>query len=245
MLFKFSKATCLNCHVDPHDGRYVGADSPDGKYAAADPLDGKRACADCHDVERFRPSLVGIQEHGRFAYPLEGAHRAVACVVCHRDLERPPITSSLIGGAATIAPKTTTPAASAPATTSKTPAATAPITFVRKHDDCVDCHADVHEGQLRGPCSRCHDTSAFGPASRFVHDRDAAFSLAGAHSKAACDRCHPATIDAAGKRRVTFRPIPVACAACHAETPGIVAPTESDSMRPPPNPALPGSGTPR
>jgi hypothetical protein len=202
MLFKLSKATCLSCHVDPHEGRYL---------AAADSLDGKRACADCHDFERFRPSLVGIQEHGRFGYPLDGAHRAVACIDCHRDLARPPLASSMVD-------RTAAPGGSMPS---------AQISFARKHDDCVDCHADVHEGQLRGPCSRCHDTNAFGPASRFVHDRDAAFPLSGAHSKVACDRCHPAKEDGAGRRHVTYRPVDVACATCHAETPDAVAPART------------------
>jgi hypothetical protein len=212
MLFKIGATTCLACHVDPHNG----------KYAAADSLGGKRVCAACHDLERFRPSLVDIQEHGRFGYPLDGAHRAVACVDCHPELDRPPRASSLIDATA----------------------ATERISFEHRHQDCVDCHEDYHEGQLRGPCSRCHDATAFRPASGFVHDRDAAFSLSGAHSKVACDRCHPIRIDATGKRRVTFRPIPIACSGCHVETPGTSGPTKSDPKRLPPNPEPSGVGTP-
>jgi hypothetical protein len=209
MLFKLGASTCLTCHVDPHDG----------KYATAEAAGGKRACAGCHDLERFRPSLVDDREHGRYNYPLDGAHRAVACVGCHRDLGRPGLKSTLIGRAA-VAER---------------------ITFERRHQDCVECHTDAHDGQLRGPCSRCHGTDAFRPASAFVHDRDASFTLAGAHSKVACERCHPTTVDAAGKRHVTYRPVPIACAKCHADNPGIVDTTKSGSMDAPPRVESPGA----
>ncbi len=210
MLFKLSDTTCLSCHIDPHAGKYAAAES--------DTLGGKRACASCHDTERFHPSRVDVREHARFAYPLDGAHRAVACVTCHPDLARPPLASSLIGRAVS----------------GSQPAGIEEISFARKHEDCVDCHKDVHEGQLRGPCSRCHDTAAFRPPSRFVHDRDAAFPLAGAHSKVACDRCHPAKDNGSGRRIITFRPVPVACAACHTETPGTVPPAETGPKGAPP-----------
>jgi hypothetical protein len=56
---------CATCHKlqDPHAGQFTG-----------------RACTDCHVAETFR---VAAFDHAKTRYPLDGAHRGVACAKCH------------------------------------------------------------------------------------------------------------------------------------------------------------------
>jgi hypothetical protein len=56
---------CATCHKqqDPHVGQFSG-----------------RACTDCHVTETFK---VAAFDHSRTRYPLDGAHRQVACAKCH------------------------------------------------------------------------------------------------------------------------------------------------------------------
>jgi len=56
---------------------------------------------------------------------------------------------------------------------------------------------------------------AFRPARRFDHNRDAAFSLKGAHANVPCARCHRSVAGPSGKPVVIYRPVPTACEACH------------------------------
>jgi Cytochrome c3 len=74
--------------------------------------------------------------------------------------------------------------------------------------DCAGCHAaiDSHAGRMGTRCESCHQASAW-QETHFVHERDAKFTLRGAHSKLACHNCHVA--------RVTDRKPSKDCAACH------------------------------
>jgi hypothetical protein len=157
-------------------------------------------CVDCHGLQQFRPSLVDIATHRRYKFPLEAAHGAVPCVACHRELEHPATTSSL-----------TLVRWSLP-----------PLLFAAPKGGCEGCHANPHGGQFvkrvdRGACESCHGAATFRPATRFDHDRDAAFSLKGAHANVPCSRCHPSTRGADGKLRVTYRPVSAKCEACHGD----------------------------
>jgi hypothetical protein len=69
-------AGCVDCHVDPHAGRFP-------------------RCRDCHDLQGFRPATIGVTAHARYHFALEGAHAAVPCVACHGELKHPATTSSL------------------------------------------------------------------------------------------------------------------------------------------------------
>lgn len=66
-------------------------------------------------------------------------------------------------------------------------------------DQCTDCHADAHLGQLavngKGPdCDACHAVEAFAPA-RYGLEAHAKsrYPLEGAHAAVPCVACHPAT----------------------------------------------------
>ncbi|HXY40440.1 MAG TPA: hypothetical protein VEQ10_12265 [Vicinamibacteria bacterium] len=68
---------CTDCHRDPHAGE------------PARTVEAGR-CERCHDVNGYRPARFGVEEHARTAYPLTGAHLAVACDACHKTAERAP-----------------------------------------------------------------------------------------------------------------------------------------------------------
>jgi hypothetical protein len=160
-------ARCRDCHRDdPHAG----------------PV--SRDCRDCHDTRGFAPSTVDVSGHGAY-FALEGAHRAVLCSDCHRELR------------GTWRPQTRLPLGAA-----KT---------------CAGCHAGPHGTQFagrrdQGRCDACHGTDGWRPATRFDHERDAAFSLKGGHAQVTCARCHPAARPQADRR---YRPVSAKCESCH------------------------------
>jgi hypothetical protein len=178
---------CQACHVDPHAGGMTKAGAaPSG------------SCRTCHTAGGFHRTTVDVAAHAAFAFPLEGAHRAVPCILCHTELNHPPATRTLVGD----------------------PQGVPDLPFSQRRTRCRDCHETPHGNQFtrkdgERPCSSCHDLDAFRPASRFDHDRDAAFALAGAHAKVACDRCHPGGTDSEGRRQTLYRPLPGTCQSCH------------------------------
>jgi hypothetical protein len=165
-----------------------------------DPHDKRFArCTDCHDVRGFRPSTIDIAAHGHYRFPLTGAHRAVPCVACHAEMRRAPAASTL----------------SAMARWSG-----APLAFAAPQGGCAGCHTNPHGSQFTAraagaSCESCHDVDGFRPASGFDHNRDAAFSLKGAHTAVPCDRCHRTTRGANGTSVVIYRPVSTACESCH------------------------------
>ena len=166
-----------------------------------DPHDGRYPrCLDCHGVRSFRPSAVDIATHQRYKFPLAGAHAAVPCVDCHGEMKHAAPTSSLV-----------LVRWSAPR-----------LLFTAPRGGCEGCHQTPHGKQFatrgdRGECQNCHGTDRFSPATRFDHDRDATFSLKGAHAAVACARCHPSARDASGKAFVIYRPVSSKCEACHGD----------------------------
>jgi hypothetical protein len=63
--------TCLACHDDLHAGVFAERDD------AGD-------CRSCHGQVAWLPALFDGERHDReTSFPLEGAHRAVACSACH------------------------------------------------------------------------------------------------------------------------------------------------------------------
>lgn len=174
-------ADCVSCHVDPHEARLPG-------------------CGNCHGWSGFRPSAVDVEQHRRFDYPLEGAHRSTPCNGCHTELNESAVASSLRQARHT------------------------PRLFELAERDCEACHESPHgeqfaEGRERRACESCHAPSSFSPATGFDHERDAAFALRGAHERLDCAACHP-TQTGSGDAIVRYRPLPHRCRDCHSETPG-------------------------
>ena len=181
---------CAACHVDPHNGRYAAG--------GAHPVPG--GCAACHDARAFRPSTMDVVGHSRFTFALDGAHRATPCAACHTELSSAlPLVSTLRFAAGKPAPRQF--GAGRPTT-------------------CQSCHEGPHGTQFAGrkggsACEACHGAERFAPATRFDHDRDAAFSLKGAHATVACDKCHKPEVGPKGVQRIVYRPLSSKCESCH------------------------------
>lgn len=195
--FRIPEIRCATCHADPH--QTVGA------AVQRDTLAG---CEVCHNAAGFRPTTVGIAAHARYTLPLEGAHRAVPCAVCHTGLAtvtRPAGSGMTLVGA-------------------ERPLGNIALKAVRG-TTCSACHLtqSPHGAQFTskpsaGRCEACHGTVSFTSTPAFNHDRDAAFQLAGAHTNVPCARCHR-TETTAGVARVVYRPLPYRCEDCHISKP--------------------------
>ena len=63
---------CSNCHKDYHKGDFAkkGLPSPD--------------CKECHTNDGFKLTTFTIKRHSMTTFPLEGAHFATSCNVCHK-----------------------------------------------------------------------------------------------------------------------------------------------------------------
>jgi hypothetical protein len=161
----------------------------------------QEACTACHTAQSFRPSTMDLASHAQRGFALDGAHRAVPCAACHESLTRP------AGGAALLQARVQP----------------APMVLTTDKKTCAACHPTPHGDQFRqradGRCEACHGEDGFKPASRFDHDRDAAFSLKGAHKTVACSQCHPTELVDGQAPRVRYRPVPTTCESCHPAKP--------------------------
>lgn len=168
---------CADCHGDVHGAQFAAR------------ADGGN-CESCHDVKAFVPARFGPEEHSRTAYPLVGAHLAVACNDCHPP--RPP-------GAAGAEHRSVTPRRGPD--------------FRRGARRCIDCHADPH-GTGAVPagmsCEDCHRVASW-RQSHFDHGRTR-FALTGRHERVACAACHRAAAD---RSKWRFVGVSTACASCH------------------------------
>ena len=182
---------CASCHVDPHAGRFAAG--------GAWPVDG--TCGACHDATAWRPATMTLALHARAGYALEGAHRAVPCVACHDEFRARPAASTLLQASRGVA--------------------RLPFNAERPAN-CGSCHDSPHGRQFdarrdEGACEGCHTVASFTPAGAFDHERDAAFSLKGAHAKVPCASCHRAPAPGAP---IFYRPLSSKCEGCHAGAPG-------------------------
>lgn len=186
---------CTDCHLDAHLGQLT-----------AKP--GEPPCVGCHSVQGFLPARFELARHQETRYPLEAAHRAVACIECHprdpslaRKIDRA-LKKTLLG--------------------QKRKELFSFMSFERRGNTfgCGDCHKDPHAGQFeqkvkeRG-CQACHGQESFKQIT-FDHRVDSRFSLEGKHLKARCESCHLVEKTRAGPV-VRYRPLPVACGNCHAD----------------------------
>jgi hypothetical protein len=175
-------AACRACHQDPHAGQFAHAE----RFAQ---------CTACHAPTRFVPPTFDVAAHAQTAFPLTGAHAAVGCALCHRDVR-----------AGTRIFRGTRPAC-----------ADCHADVHRGAFDRADLPGTVAG---RAGCARCHDTTAFTPVSSrtFDHGLWTGHVLEGAHAALDCRRCHAANEEPAGtlgRRLGATRGR--ACADCHAD----------------------------
>jgi len=70
------KTACENCHRDIHQGQFGAAADTDAEKPVTN-------CGRCHNSQNWFP---GRFDHSRAAFKLEGAHRNVSCVKCHKKI---------------------------------------------------------------------------------------------------------------------------------------------------------------
>ena len=184
--FRPTHERCLECHVDPHGGRF----SPGGERAR------EQDCVACHTMESFHPSKMDVAAHEKARFKLAGAHRAAPCFACHKEL----------GAVPAAAANASTPARSLPLTIA---GQTCRDCHESPHGTQFDARKDG------GACEGCHDVDRFKPASRFDHTKVKTFALEGKHAGVPCAKCHP-VVTTAGKKMTLFRPVPAQCESCHA-----------------------------
>ncbi|HUJ28951.1 MAG TPA: hypothetical protein VLW85_23180 [Myxococcales bacterium] len=199
---------CTSCHADAHEGQLA-----------------QNACDRCHDENGFRPARFEVADHAKTKYPLQGAHMAVACLLCHKQ-------GKAVKGLVAFHPNA--------ARCESCHADPHAGQFAKKA--CADCHevATFHRPKFdhdrdsrfaltgahrNAQCASCHVNGRYKPV-----DTACAACHADVHAgqfgvPADCTRCH----ETASFRQVKFvhappftsfalagRHAPVACDKCHA-----------------------------
>lgn len=188
LLFAFPRQSCSACHPDEHAGQFAARMANKG-------------CEVCHVNEDWHQTKF---EHNTARFALTGAHRHVPCEKCHPQEKLPERASAA------------QPAVMLPVFANASSAA-----FVRYRPlafQCAECHGDVHRGQFgkskQARCEKCHQATRWRDLL-FVHNRDSAFKLEGAHEKARCQQCHFPRQLKDGAVVVIYKPLQQECAACH------------------------------
>lgn len=94
------------------------------------------------------------------------------------------------------------------------------------HEQCTDCHADIHRGQFthrdrRGACAECHSEHGFKPALFVVADHQKTeFTLVGAHLAQPCIACHTTEQASDGTTYTVFDLAHDKCTSCHTDPHG-------------------------
>jgi hypothetical protein len=170
--YHFDSQTCASCHEDPHRADSAGESRP--------------GCEVCHNVRSWKETAVF--DHATTSYGLEGAHRAVGCLECHRPVIGSGPRKIVFHGA--------------------------PTDCIGCH---ADIHGEQFPRATAGTgCLDCHVMAAWKP-SVFHHERQSSFSLKGAHDAVACQDCHKEKAMLLGRMTVIYRNAPQRCSACHAD----------------------------
>jgi hypothetical protein len=222
-----SARVCSGCHDDVHEGQFAE------EMRAQD-------CRACHQTSSFTALTFDHDLQSRF--PLTGAHLTTACASCHpRGIQSgtlagfpgPPAKDS--ARQAELRPRDQTGTLAGQAERSLRAGAPPAVRYRPLPVACDGCHADSHQGQFTWEatpaadgaprrrrdardCSFCHGTASF-QATLFSHDdvRFTRFPLRGQHASLSCDACHRTIELSGGVRTVRYRPLPHACAGCHAD----------------------------
>ncbi len=186
--------TCGACHPDGHEGQLAKSNRRSGGQ-----------CEACHTLDGFLPAQFEVQDHQKTAYPLEGAHRVVACAACH--LQEPTLVNRI------------SRAIRAELRRKKRPELFSLTLFDlgQRGSRCQNCHADPHGNQFASKvaaqgCTGCHQLTSFVDL-KFDHNRDSRFRLTGKHASTACADCHTPNV----QRVVQYRSVDTACQSCHAD----------------------------
>ncbi len=71
IFFRSGEITCVTCHEDVHKGEFNGRMT--------------KSCATCHSIDAWMPVSFS---HDSTRFPLDGKHRGLPCVTCHKTAVR-------------------------------------------------------------------------------------------------------------------------------------------------------------
>jgi hypothetical protein len=183
-LYHWNNLSCTSCHADPHKGQFKERMQQARAGGAA------AGCQACHSTKSWK-ELSGF-DHSQTSFPLVGAHRATACMECHKP---PNLETRLINVDFKAAPA--------------------------KCEEChQDIHGRQFAKNGITPCVECHNSMKWKP-SLFDHDKRTSFPLEGLHRNVRCEGCHKQTQLVEGKKVLFYKPTPKECAACHGPTTGV------------------------
>ena len=179
--YHFNDLSCTTCHKDIHNGQFHDRMVKVG--ANGQPM----GCTACHGTKSWH-DLEGF-DHDQTSFKLAGAHRAVACIDCHKP---PNLETKLLNVDFKKAPG--------------------------KCEEChEDAHgsqfAKNYPNQIT-QCADCHNSNKWKP-SLFDHDKRSSFALEGEHRNVACAGCHKLFRAVDGKQVLFYAPTAKQCSDCH------------------------------
>lgn len=190
-------------------------------------------CDGCHSPTKWRETKSF--DHSKTKFPLEAAHKSVACTACHsgeiyKDLARScaschrlqDVHQGRYGEKCETChnqakwkegrfdhDKTHFPLHGAHQKAKCDACHSGDLFRDKLSTKCVSCHQkqDPHQGQLGERCEQCHGDTDWGKDITFNHNFSK-FPLTGKHAAVACEECH---------RTPLYRDTPLACEKCHAD----------------------------
>lgn len=217
--YLLKSAACASCHADPHRGQLGGQ------------------CSRCHTTDV--PFKQVAFDHGKTRFPLQGAHKGLACAACHpdqrwqvpafsrcSDCHRDPHQPSQGKNCRSCHQETSWKSARFDHERTRFPlrGKHSALACAQCHPrgvkaakpafgKCSDCHhRDPHQGRFAGDCGDCHTVDGF---AKTVFDHNTTrFPLTGKHASLSCRQCHP---QAAGAKAAVYAKRSTACADCHAD----------------------------
>ncbi|HUD66777.1 MAG TPA: hypothetical protein VMQ17_19500 [Candidatus Sulfotelmatobacter sp.] len=180
-IYHWKNLDCTSCHEDVHKGQFK--ERMEQKRADGSPA----GCEACHSTKSWKE--MSAFDHSKTKFPLLGAHKATACIDCHKP---PNLDTKLIHADFKAAPT--------------------------ECEDChEDIHGKQFAKADVTRCADCHNSIKWKP-STFDHDKRTDFPLRGAHQNVGCAECHKLTKVVAEKTVLFYKPTPKDCAACHGPT---------------------------
>lgn len=165
---------CGDCHQDIHKGQISS-------------ISESQDCSQCHNVNGFTPSTYTLADHARSIFPLQGAHRAVPCFMCHpKDYDNATENTIRFKQKSSLCTDC-----------HMDPHQGAAAAFLDERKNCTSCHIEESWHQVT-----------------FDHDRTR-YHLTGAHQLVACSKCHKSIKDTDGHTRLLFKVSDFNCQNCH------------------------------
>ncbi len=120
-----------------------------------------KQCLSCHTMKGWKPA--SRFDHEKTEFPLTGRHKKIKCSQCHHPTGNQQKPKNKLFA----------------------------VYKIKNFKHCIDCHNDIHNGQLGKKCSTCHTTKSWKQynKTRFNHDLTT-FPLRGKHRTLACTSCH-------------------------------------------------------